>query len=136
MLTNLNSLFNKHVQVLRDLGGKTVGLEDADNLLASDGLDLGDTIGVTKDDTNLRGGQTLLGKLADVVLNISGRDLQPSRRRALVWEGSLGDTLSWCMHTTHAVISKNNGSKRGRKWMSDIGSDNGNCRGAPMDHVK
>ena len=104
VLSDLDSLLDKHVKVLWDFRGKTVSLKDANNLLSSDGLDLSDTVGVTKNDTNLGGGQTLLGKLADVFLNIGGRDLQPRRRRALVWEGSLGDTLSWCMHTTHAVV--------------------------------
>ena len=50
--------------------------------------------------------QTTHGKLADVFLNIVGGDLEPRRRRALVWEGSLGDTLSWCVHTTHAEEEK------------------------------
>jgi hypothetical protein len=103
MLTDLDSLLDKHVQILWDLGGKSIGLKDADNLLSSDRLDLGNTIGIPEDDTNLRRGQTLLGELAHMLFHIGGRDFEPRRRRALVREGTLGDTLSGSMHTTHAA---------------------------------
>jgi len=106
MLTDLDSFLDKHVKILRNLRGKTVGLKKTDNLLSGDGLDLGDTIGVTQDHTNLGRGQTLLGKLANVFLNISGRDFQPRRRRALVRAGTLRDTLSGSMHTTHIAVIK------------------------------
>jgi hypothetical protein len=114
MLTDLDGLLDKHVKILGDFRGKSVGLEDADNLLASNGLDLGDTIGITENDTNLRRSQTLLGELADVILDISGGDLKPRRRSALVRLGALGDTLSWCMHTTHAVEIENIEKARGQ----------------------
>jgi hypothetical protein len=104
--TNLNGLLDKHVQVFGNFRGKAVGLEDSNNLLSGDRLDLGNTIGVTQDDTNLRGGQTLLGKLAHVVFDIGSRDLVPRRRSALVRKGTLGDTLSGSMHTTHAEKRK------------------------------
>jgi hypothetical protein len=102
MLTNLNSFLNKHVKILRDLRGKTVGLEDTNNLLSSDGVNRGDTVGITKHYTNLRRTKTLLGKLAYMILNIGARDLGPRRRGALVRLGTLRDTLSRCMHTSHA----------------------------------
>jgi hypothetical protein len=102
VLADLDSLLDKHVKILGNFGCKAVGLEDTDNLLTSDGLDLGNTIRVTQDNTNLGGGQTLLGELADVFLDIGSRNLAPRRRSALVGEGTLRDTLSRCMHTTHA----------------------------------
>jgi hypothetical protein len=74
MLTDLNSLLDKHVKILGDLGGKSIGLEDANNLLSSDRLDLGNTIGIPEDDTNLRRGQTLLSELAHMFLDVGGRD--------------------------------------------------------------
>ena len=37
MLTNLDGLLNKHVQILRDLRGESVRLENAHDLLASNG---------------------------------------------------------------------------------------------------
>jgi hypothetical protein len=102
MLTNLNSLLDKHVKILGDLGGKSVSLEDTNNLLSSNGMNRGDTVGITKHNTNLRRTKTLLGKLAYVLLNISGRDLGPRGRGALVRLGTLRDTLSRCVHTSHA----------------------------------
>jgi hypothetical protein len=103
MLTDLDGLLDKHVQILGDFGSKAVGLEDADNLLSSDGAHLGDTVRVTKNDSNLGRGQTLLGKLAHMVLNISRADLQPRRRGPLVRNGGLGNTLTGCVHTSHAT---------------------------------
>lgn len=111
VLTDLDSLLDKHVKILRDLGGKTVGLEKTDNLLTSDRLDLGDTIGIPQDNTDLGRSQTLLGELADVFLNISRSDLEPRRWGTLVGLGTLRDTLSWSMHTTHA---ENHENKNGR----------------------
>jgi hypothetical protein len=104
VLSDLHSLLDEHVQIFRDLGCEPVGLEDANHLLSSDRTDLGNTVGVTKNDTNLRGSQTLLGKLADMFFDFGGRGLEPRRRRALVREGTLGDTLSGSMHTTHVDV--------------------------------
>jgi hypothetical protein len=104
MLTDGDRLLDKHIKILWDLRGQTVGLENTDDLLSSDRLDLGDTVGVTENDTNLGRGQTLLGKLADLVLNVLGGNLGPRRWCALVRLGTLRDTLSWCMHTTHLEL--------------------------------
>mmetsp|Transcript_7818 Transcript_7818/g.14496 ORF Transcript_7818/g.14496 Transcript_7818/m.14496 type:complete len:208 (+) Transcript_7818:383-1006(+) len=101
MLTNLDGLFDEHVQVLWDFGGKSVGLEDTDDLLSRDGLDLCDSVRISQNDANLRGVETLSGELADVFFNVGGRSLEPRGRRALVGFGTLGDTLSGGMHTTH-----------------------------------
>jgi hypothetical protein len=111
VLTDLDSLLDKHVQILWDLRSQTVGLEDTNDLLASDRLDLGDTVGVTKDDTDLRRSQTLLGKFADVFFNIGSRDLEPRRRSALVRAGTLRDTLAGSVHTTHAVWKEQRNEK-------------------------
>ena len=97
VLADLDGLLDKHVEILGNLGGEAVGLEDADDLLSGDGLDLRDTVGVTQDDTDLGRGQALLGELADVLLDIGGRDLRPRGWSALVGAGALRDTLSWCM---------------------------------------
>ena len=40
---------------------------------------LGDTVRVPEDNTNLRRGQTLLGQLEDLVLHLIAGDLQPLR---------------------------------------------------------
>lgn len=53
----------------------------------SDVLDLGNTVGVTEDNTNLGGGSTLLGELADLLDNllswngVSIMRISPLRRR-------------------------------------------------------
>ena len=59
---------------------------------------------VPEDDTNLGGGQTLLGELEDLVLNLVRGQLQPLGHRASVGESRLGDTLPWSVHTTHLEI--------------------------------
>lgn len=43
----------------------------------SDDLDLGDTMAVTQDNTDLGGGGTLLGQLADLLDDLLGGGLEP-----------------------------------------------------------
>ena len=104
MLADLDGLLDEHVKILGDLGGEAMGLEDADDLLTGDGLDLGDAVGVTEDDADLGGGETLLGELADVLLDLLGGDLEPRGGSALVGASGLGDALSGCVKTAHAVV--------------------------------
>lgn len=85
MLTNLYSLLDKHVKILWNLWSKSVSLEDTYDLLSSYRLNLSDTVGITKDNSDLGWGKTLLSELAYVLLNISSRNLQPRWWRALVW---------------------------------------------------
>lgn len=70
MLPNSNSFLNEVVEVLGDFRSKTMGLEYPQNLAARDTPHLSNSMGITKNNTNLRRGQTLLRKLADVFLNI------------------------------------------------------------------
>jgi hypothetical protein len=67
----------------------------------SDNLDLGNTVGVTEDNTDLRRGGTLTGKLADLVDDLLGGGLEPCRRSARVGDGAGSDTLSLGMKTAH-----------------------------------
>ena len=101
MLPDLDGLLDEHVKVLWNIGGQAVGLEDAEDLLTGDGGDLGDSTVVTEGDADLGRGHSLLGEPADLLLNISGGDLLPRRRGALVRLGTLGDALSGCVHTSH-----------------------------------
>lgn len=55
----------------------TVRLEAAEDLGSGDGLDLGDTVRVTEDDTDLGGGETLAREAEDVLVNLLSRDLEP-----------------------------------------------------------
>ena len=104
MLPDLHGLFDEHVEVLGNLGSQSVGLEDADNLLSRDGTDLGNAIGITEDNTNLGGSQTLFGQTADLVLHVGRVGLEPRGGSALVGAGTLGDTLSGSMKTTHVDV--------------------------------
>lgn len=59
-----------------------MGLEDTEDLVSGDETDLGDAMGVTEGDTDLRRGQTLASKLDDVVNDIVRGGFQPC------WRGS------------------------------------------------
>lgn len=79
----------------------TLLAEDSGDEGAGDGLDAGDTLGVSESNTDLRGGHTLLGELNDAAGNILSSALAPGRSRALVGEGRAGDTLGLAVHTSH-----------------------------------
>lgn len=49
----------------------TMGLEDPQDLASSNTLNLGNSMGITKNDTDLGWCQTLFGKLADVLFNLN-----------------------------------------------------------------
>jgi hypothetical protein len=67
----------------------------------SNNLDLGNTVGVTEDNTDLGRSGTLLGQLADVVNNLVGGGLEPRGRGARVGESGGGNTLALAVKTTH-----------------------------------
>ena len=67
----------------------------------SDNLDLGNTVAVTEDNTDLGGGGTLLGQLADVVHDLVGGDLEPRRGGAGVGDGRGGNALALAVKATH-----------------------------------
>jgi len=101
VLLDRHGLLDKHVKILGDGGSQAVLLEHAQDLGAGDGLHLGDSAGITKNYTDLRWGKTFFSELVDVVLDLGGGGLDPCSRRSLVREGTLGDTLSWCVHASH-----------------------------------
>ena len=109
---------------------RTIGLENSQNLVTcancqqpsnffpvterphtSDDADLGNAVGVTQDDTDLRGSSTLLGELADLLDDLVGGGLQPRRGGARVGNCGGRNALSVAVKTTHgcwlalAVIS-------------------------------
>ena len=65
---------------------------------------LGNTVTVPQDNTDLGGGQSLLGQLVDLVLHLVGGELQPLGHGASVGESRLGDALTGSVHTTHREI--------------------------------
>lgn len=105
VLANGNSLLDELVQVLGDLGSETVALENTENLVTSDGTDLGNAMEISENDTDLRGSQTLLGQLADLVNDFLGRGLEPRGRRATVGESRGGNSLARCVHAAHLSSS-------------------------------
>jgi len=101
VLADGDSLLDEVVQILRDAGGKAVETKDAKNLRASDCLHLADTLAVTKDNTDLAGGETLTSKLADALRDLSRGGLQPRGSGATVWGGRTTHTMTRTVHTTH-----------------------------------
>ena len=55
VLSDSHSLLDQHVKILRDGGGQTGLLEDAEDLVASYALDLSDTVRVTQNNADLQG---------------------------------------------------------------------------------
>jgi hypothetical protein len=98
---DVDGLLDKAVQILGELRGNTAGLEDTEDLLAGDLGHLGDTLGVTQDDTDLRRGHALLGELQDVILDGGLVDLAPGRRGAAVRQRRARNTLALSVHATH-----------------------------------
>lgn len=82
-------------------GGCTVGLEDAQDLVAGDLLDLGDAVRVAQHHADLRRRQALLGEAADVVGDFGRGDLDPAGRRAAVRQRRRRDSLPVGVHAAH-----------------------------------
>ena len=55
VLSNVDSLLDEVVQVLWNFRGKSVLLQDSENLVTSNSLNLRDSVVVSKDHTDLRG---------------------------------------------------------------------------------
>lgn len=84
MLPDSHGLLDEVVEILRQVRGQSLGLEDPQDLVASDKTHLGHTMGIPQNHTNLRRGQTLLGQLEDLLFDIVGCELQPSGNTAPV----------------------------------------------------
>jgi len=63
VLPNVHGLLDQVVEVLGDLRSETVLLQDSEDLVSGDSLNLRNTVVVSEDDTDLRGGGALLGEL-------------------------------------------------------------------------
>lgn len=72
---------------------RTVALEDTEDLVTSHEADLGNTVAVPQDDTDLGGSQALPGELHDVVHDVVGSGLEPRRGSATVGESRRGCTI-------------------------------------------
>ena len=109
MLADGDGLLDQVVDVLGQGRGHPLGLEDAQDLVAGHESDLCDTVGVTEDHADLGRGQTLLGKLEDLVLDVVGGQLEPCGHGATVREGGLGDSLAGSVHATHGETLRSTG---------------------------
>ena len=68
-----------------------------------DNLDLGNAVGITENDTNLRGSSTLPGQLANLVDNLVGVGLQPGGESARIGESRGRNALTLAVKSTHFV---------------------------------
>ncbi len=84
VLAHCDRLLDEVVQILRDLGSHTLGLEDSEDLSTSDSLQLGDSKGISQSNTDLRRSEALLRQLDDMLNDILGLEFQPGWRFALV----------------------------------------------------
>ena len=102
MLADADRLLDEVVYVLWNIGGKTLGLEDPQDLVPGDESHLGDTMAVPENDSDLGRGKALLSQLEDLLLDVVGGELQPVRDGAAVRERRLRDALAGRVHTTHS----------------------------------
>merc|ERR1719318_1945018 len=104
MLPDGDGLLDQVVAILGQLRSHALALQDAQDLVASNETNLGNTVGIPEDDTDLGGGQTLLGKLEDLVLHLVAGDLEPLGNGPPVGKSGLDDALSRCVHATHPAF--------------------------------
>jgi hypothetical protein len=61
MFSDIDSLLDQVVQVLWNLWGQAILLQDSENFVTSDTFDLWNAIVISQDYTDLRGGTTFFG---------------------------------------------------------------------------
>ena len=101
MLPDAHRFLDEVVNILRNVGGEALGLKDPEDLVTGDESHLGDTVAVPENDSDLGRGQSLLGQLEDLLLDVVGGELQPVGDGATVGERRLRDALAGRVHTTH-----------------------------------
>ncbi len=101
VLSNVDSLLDQVVEVLGDLGGETVLLQNSEDLVSGHSLDLGNAVVVSKEDANLRGGGALLGELNNLFNQFVSGDLNPAGGSTSGGEASASNTLTIGVHSTH-----------------------------------
>ncbi len=94
VLSHVDCLLDQVIEILRDLRGKTVLLQDSENLVSGHSLNLGNTVVVSEDDTNLRGRGALLGELNNLFNQFVSGDLNPAGGSTSGGEASTCNTLA------------------------------------------
>ena len=72
VLPNVHCLLDQVVEVLGNLRSEAVLLQDSEDLVSGNSLNLWDAVVVTKEDTDLRRGSSLLCELNDLLNKIVG----------------------------------------------------------------
>ena len=101
VLPDVSSLLDQEIEFLWEGWSETVSLKDALDLVASDRLDLANTVLVTKESADLGWADTLLGVVADELDNVLSAELEPVWGSAPVWSSGSRDTLALGVETTH-----------------------------------
>jgi hypothetical protein len=74
--------------------GHTIGFEDADNLVASNTANLGNAVGITQKDSDLRRCHTLASKLADLLTDLLCGGFHPGRGATAIRKRRTRNTLA------------------------------------------
>jgi len=101
MLSDAHGLLDQMVEVLGDLGGHSLRLEDANDLVAGDATHLSHTVLVAKNHTDLRGAESFTRQLHDLLLHVAAGHLQPGGHGATIGQRRARNALSGIVHATH-----------------------------------
>ena len=101
VLPDVGSLLDEEVEFLWEGWSETVSLKDALDLVASDRLDLANTVLITEESADLGWADTLLGVVADELDNVLSGELEPVWGSTPVWSGRSRDTFALGVKTTH-----------------------------------
>ncbi|GET92071.1 40S ribosomal protein S13, putative [Leishmania tarentolae] len=104
VLAHLGGALHQEVQILRDLRGEAVVLEDAQDLTTGHVLHLGNTHGITQLHADLAGHHTLAGALAHHLHHVAACNLQPRRGSAAVGESGRGLAPTVAVHAHHCCL--------------------------------
>ena len=101
VLTDVDSTADEVVKLLWECWSKTIGAENADNLAAGNKTDCTNGMAITKEITDLRWANTLLGVITDSLDALLRCHLEPVWSCTTVREGRAGDTLSIAVESSH-----------------------------------
>ena len=94
------NLLDEVVQILWDFRCQSTSLEDTKDLVARDETDLGNAVGITQYDADLRRGHASTGEFVDLFNDFGGGGLEPGGRTTGVGQGRGRNALSGRVHTT------------------------------------
>merc|ERR1719331_1315802 len=101
MLSDVNGLLDKMVKIFWESWGRSVDLQDSEDLGSSHTLDLRNTEGISQNNTDLGRRGASFGHLDHLSGEIISVDLNPAWWGLSVRKTSAGNTLSLGVHSTH-----------------------------------